>query len=105
VLTDVWEAYQKHEREQALQKQKDDISTMVKESFKVVYDLLRSDEAVQATFAPQLKEFEQVLSKLGSTATWIQDAQHTLKTIRAEMNALLTQPHPAHADDPIRPTR
>lgn len=105
VLTDVWQAYQKHEREQALQRQKDDISTMVKESFKVVYDLLRSDEAVQATFAPQLKEFEQVLSKLGSTATWIQDSQHTLKTIRAELNALLTQPHPAHADDPIRPTR
>ena len=85
VLADVWKAYQVREREQALQKQKDDISTMVKESFKAVYDLLRSDEAVQATFAPQLKEFEQVLGKLGSTATWIQDAQSAFKTIHSEL--------------------
>ena len=103
VLTDVWQAHQAHEREQALQKQKDGISTLLKESFKTVYDLLRSDEAVQATFAPQLKEFEQVLSKLGSTATWIQDAQHTLKTVRTDLHSLL--PHPAHADGLARPTR
>lgn len=89
VITEVWQAHQALEREQALQKHKDGISTMVKESFKTVYDLLRSDEVVQATFAPQLKEFEQVLHKLGSTATWIQDAQHTLKAVRMNLHELL----------------
>ncbi len=105
VLTDVWQAYQAHEREQALQKQKDAISTMVKESFKTVYDLLRSDELVQATFAPQLKEFEQVLIKLGSTATWIQDAQQTLKTVRSELHALLQQSHFAQSNEQARLVR
>jgi len=89
VITEVWQAHQALEREQALQKHKDGISTMVKESFKTVYDLLRSDEVVQATFAPQLKEFEQVLHKLASTATWIQDAQHTLKAVRMNLHELL----------------
>jgi len=89
VITEVWQAHQAHEREQALQKHKDGISNMVKESFKTVYDLLRNDELVQATFAPQLKEFEQVLHKLGSTATWIQDAQHTLKAVRTDLHELL----------------
>ena len=89
VITEVWQAHQAHEREQALQKHKDGISNMVKESFKTVYDLLRSDEVVQATFAPQLKEFEQVLHKLASTATWIQDAQHTLKAVRMNLHELL----------------
>ncbi len=88
VISEVWQAHQAHEREQALQKHKAGIATMVKESFKTVYDLLRSDDVVQATFAPQLKQFEQVLHKLGSTTAWIQDAQRTLKAVRTDLHEL-----------------
>lgn len=88
VAADLWEAYQAHEREQALAKQKEQIGTMLKDAFKAVYDVLGDDAAVQATFAPQLTQFEQVLAKLEESAVWIREAQATVKSARSGLQEL-----------------
>lgn len=89
VLTEVWEVRQAQQRERDLQRQKDSISAMVKECFKVIYDQLGSDEAIQKALAPQLGEFEKVLGKLGSTSEWIREGQQTLRMIRTDLQALI----------------
>jgi predicted GTPase len=92
VVSDAWKAYQAYEREAALKKHKEQITYMVKESFKAIYGVLSDEEVAIATFAPQLQRFEQVLRKLDASATSIQNAQQTLKAVREGLQALVPQP-------------
>jgi GTPase Era involved in 16S rRNA processing len=89
VLTGVWQAYQAHEKETALQTHKSEINNLVKESFKAIYDVLREDDVALTAFAPQLKEFEKVLRELDASAASIKKAQQTLSTVRNGLSALL----------------
>jgi len=86
--TDVYSTYKAHEQEQKLSEIKKDITAAIKSAFKDIYDLLADDGKMLAFFAPQLKEFEKVMTTLADSAENIRSNRDKVVHIEQRLNSL-----------------
>lgn len=89
--SDIYKMYQASEMEANLKAIKSDIGGFVREQFKVVYDLLSSDEKMMSIFAPQLREFEATVDELKKGADSIVQAQQAIKSIESRLKHLVEE--------------
>ena len=67
---------------------KESITTIIKSSFKDIYDLIGDDEKLLDFFAPQLKEFEKIVAAVDERSKFIRSNQEKLIQVREKLNAL-----------------
>jgi len=85
---DLYSAYKASELEAELKATKDEISVMIREAFKELYDVLSDDLKLFDYFAPQLKTFEQLIIEVESHVKNIRASQQTLDFISAKLKTL-----------------
>lgn len=85
---DIYKAYKASELEHQLAQVKDEITKVIKADFKEIYDLIADDEKLFQFFAPQLKEFEKVLSQMSASAELIRSNKVKISHIQNELNSL-----------------
>lgn len=88
VGAEFYKAYKAHEQEQMLTEVKSDITNVIKEAFKDVYDLLADDQKMFDFFAPQLKEFEHIVTGMGESADLIRTNRDKVKHIQEQLDGL-----------------
>lgn len=88
LTSDLLGAYKAHELEQELKTAKESITTIIKSSFKDIYDLIGDDEKLLDFFAPQLKEFEKIVAAVDERSKFIRSNQEKLIQVREKLNAL-----------------
>lgn len=88
LTSDLLGAYKAHELEQELNTVKDSITTVIKSSFKDIYDLIGDDEKLLDFFAPQLKEFEKIVVTVDERAEFIRTSQEKLIRVREKLSVL-----------------
>ena len=86
---DVYKAYKTRELEQELMEVKYAIAEEIKRAFKDIYDILADDETMFEFFAPQLREFEQIVRKMAEDAERIHTSREQVKSIQGRLQALL----------------
>ncbi|MCZ0928703.1 dynamin family protein [Halomonas janggokensis] len=86
--SDLYGAYKEHELEQELQKTKDDIGELIKSAFKDIYDVIADDEKLLNFFAPQLKEFERLMTDLDEQASEIRRNQEKIGQVQSKLRTL-----------------
>lgn len=86
---DVYKAYKTRELEQELTAVKNAIAEEIKRAFKDIYDILADDETMFEFFAPQLREFEQIVRKMADDAERIHTSREQVKSIQGRLQALL----------------
>lgn len=86
--SDIYKAYKANELEQQLKEVKNDISKVVKDSFKEVYDILASDDKVFEFFAPHLINFEKVVIEMNKGAEQIRTAMQKVTHISNQLSEL-----------------
>ena len=64
IVSDLIGAHQEREQEQKLQTSKDKINKMLKETFHELYQLMSDDNKIFDFFAPQLAEYEKILTEM-----------------------------------------
>jgi hypothetical protein len=82
---DLWDVYKESEREQELAKAKGSLTSMIKDSFKDIYDILISDEKMFAFFAPQIQAAEKVVQDLEDKSSLIRANKNKLESIDAQL--------------------
>lgn len=87
--TEVYQAYKAHELEQRLIEVKNSIGTVIKNTFKDIYDLILDDEKMLESFAPQLKEFEKIVRNMSESAQLIRTKRSKVAQIESRLNTLL----------------
>ncbi len=85
VSSDLMAAHKAHEMEQTLQNMKDDIATMIKSAFKDIYDLISDDAKVLEFFAPQLKEFEKIVTQMNTGADSLKENREKVLQIQLKL--------------------
>ena len=88
LTSDLLGAYKAHELEQELKTAKDSIATVIKSSFKDIYDLIGDDEKLLDFFAPQLKEFEKIVAAVDERSEFIRTSQEKLIRVREKLSVL-----------------
>jgi len=88
LTSDLLSAYKAHELEQELKTVKESITTIIKSSFKDIYDLIGDDEKLLDFFAPQLKEFEKIVAAVDERSTFIRTNQEKLIQVREKLSML-----------------
>lgn len=88
LTSDLLGAYKAHELEQELKTAKDSIATVIKSSFKDIYDLIGDDEKLLDFFAPQLKEFEKIVAAVDERSEFIRTSQEKLIRVRQKLSVL-----------------
>lgn len=88
VSSDLRAAHKAHEMEQNLQKMKEDIAAMIKGNFKNIYDLLSEDDKVLEFFAPQLKEFEKIVTEMNTGADSLKENKEKVLRIQQKLSEL-----------------
>ncbi|MDM8348326.1 dynamin family protein [Pseudomonas sp. sp1636] len=88
LTSDLLGAYKAHELEQELKTAKDSIATVIKSSFKDIYDLIGDDEKLLDFFAPQLKEFEKIVAAVDERSEFIRSSQKKLIRVQEKLSAL-----------------
>lgn len=88
VTSDLYGAYKVHELEQELKNTKDDIGELIKSAFKDVYDVIGDEEQLLNFFAPQLKEFERLMTDLDDQASEIRNNQARISQVQLKLQAL-----------------
>ena len=86
---DVYKAYKTRELEQELKEVKYAIAEEIKRAFKDIYDILADDERMFEFFAPQLREFEQIVRKVANDAEKVHTSREQIKSIQGRLQALL----------------
>lgn len=86
--TDIYKAYKANELEQQLRQVKDDVSKVIKDAFKNIYDILAHDEKIFEFFAPDLKKFEQVVLEMSKGAEQIRASKQKISHIQSQLNEL-----------------
>lgn len=92
LTSDLFSAYKAHELEQELKSAKDSIATVIKGSFKDIYDIIGDDEKLLDFFAPQLKAFEKIIETVEERSAFIKTSQEKLLGVKARLNALTSTP-------------
>lgn len=85
---DVYKAYKSHELEAELKKVKDEVGEVIKSAFKDIYDILADDEKMFDFFAPQLREFQRIVSAMGESARAIQKSHEKFGQIEQQLKTL-----------------
>ncbi|HYF87920.1 LeoA/HP0731 family dynamin-like GTPase [Azospirillum sp.] len=85
ILGDVVDAVRQQRAQEELAELKKDLSEMVKEHFKIVYNLLRDDGKVLETFAPQIKIFEDILERQRADLAGLLAKRQMLEAIRRDL--------------------
>lgn len=88
LMADLYQAYSAHEKEQELQKVKEDITNLIKSSFKDIYDILSDSEKVLQFFAPELKQLKKVVADVDHNKTLIQTKKEKIASIRMKLNGV-----------------
>lgn len=88
LTSDLLGAYKAHELEQELKTAKDSIATVIKSSFKDIYDLIGDDEKLLDFFAPQLTEFEKIVAAVDERSEFIRTSQEKLIRVREKLSVL-----------------
>jgi len=86
--SDIYKAYKASELEQQLRQVKEDISKVIKDAFKNIYDILAQDEKVFEFFAPDLKKFEQVVLEMSKGAEQIRTSKQKITQIQGQLSSL-----------------
>lgn len=86
--TDIYKAYKANELEQQLKEVKDDISKIIKDAFKNIYEILAQDERIFEFFAPDLKRFEQIVLEMSKGSEKIQINKQKISRIQDELSSL-----------------
>lgn len=88
LMADLYQAYSAHEKEQELQKVKEDITNLIKSSFKDIYDILSDSEKVLQFFAPELEQLKKVVADVDHNKTLIQTKKEKIASIRMKLNGV-----------------
>lgn len=88
LTSDLYSAYKESELEAELKETKNEIGTMIKDSFKDLYDILSDDQKLFDFFAPQMKTFELLISNSESQVKEIRASQVLVQSISAKLNML-----------------
>lgn len=91
ITTDVYRLYKEHDLEQELAKVKEEIGELIKSAFKDMYELISDDEKLFSSFAPELKEFERVISDLGEQTKQIRHIQERIENVQSKLNQVLIE--------------
>ena len=91
LTSDAVSAYKAHEREQTLQKTKTDISGMIKESFKDIYDILGDDEKIVEFFAPGLKHIEKAVTEMNTAVHSLEENKKKISQIQDKLSAFYAE--------------
>lgn len=86
--SDLFGFYKAHESEQKLQEAKDEIAELIKSAFKDTYDVIADDEKLFNFFAPELKEFESLMTDLDEQAGEIRLNQERIGKVQRKLQAL-----------------
>lgn len=85
---DLYQAYKASELERELKKVKAEMTELVKSAFKDIYAVLADDEKTFEFFAPQFKEFENILHGMKKTSQAIQADQEKVRTIQLKLEQI-----------------
>ncbi|WP_321839387.1 LeoA/HP0731 family dynamin-like GTPase [Paraburkholderia bannensis] len=85
---DIYKAYKNHELEAELTKVKSEIADVIKSTFKEIYDLLSDDDKMLDFFAPQLREFERIVSTMAESARSIRESREKFAQIGQKLKAV-----------------
>ena len=85
---DVYKAYKANELEQELKQAKEAIASVIKGSFKDIYDLLSDDEKMFSFFAPQLQEFEKIVIAMNESADLIRSNREKIIHAQVKLSEL-----------------
>lgn len=85
LASDIVSMQKAKEQEEELATIKRDISDMIKSLFKDVYDILRDDSQLFEMFAPQIKEFEKILTSLEGNVEKIDQNQMKLERLKQKL--------------------
>lgn len=88
VVTELVEARQETQREAELRDTKRLIEDTIKAPFKDLYAILADDEKLLASFAPQLREFEKIVSAMNESARAIADDRVRLEGVQKRLGDL-----------------
>ncbi|ABK48264.1 GTP-binding protein, HSR1-related [Shewanella sp. ANA-3] len=88
LTADFYNAYKASELEAELKETKNEISTMIKEAFKDLYDIVSDDQKLFDFFAPQLKIFDQLITDTESQVKDIRVSQNSLRGISEKLKSL-----------------
>lgn len=86
--SDIYKAHKAQELEQELKQVKDNIASVIKCAFKDIYDLICNDERMFDFFAPQLKEFENIVRNMSESAELIRTNQEKVVRVQERLNRL-----------------
>lgn len=93
LTADFYNAYKASELEAELKETKNEISTMIKEAFKDLYDIVSDDQKLFDFFAPQLKIFDQLITDTESQVKDIRVSQNSLRGISEKLKSLPSYTH------------
>jgi len=85
VGAELYGAYKKHELEKELQDTKDEISEFVKNSFLDIYEILSDTEKTINFFAPQLKDYELIVTDLHSKLAEVEQSKAVLERLERKL--------------------
>ncbi|OJT00355.1 GTPase domain-containing protein [Marinobacter nauticus] len=85
VGAELYGAYKKHELEKELQDTKDEISEFVKNSFLDIYEILSDTEKTINFFAPQLKDYELIVTDLRSKLAEVEQSKAVLERLEPKL--------------------
>ncbi|MGM0858878.1 MAG: LeoA/HP0731 family dynamin-like GTPase [Pseudomonadota bacterium] len=88
ITSDLYSVYKEHELEQELQKTKDEIGELIKLAFKDIYDVIADDVKLLNFLAPDLKEFERLMTDLDEQASEIRRSQEKIGQVQSKLRAL-----------------
>lgn len=88
LTADLYSMYKASELEAELKETKNEISVMIREAFKDLYDILNDDQKLFDFFAPQLNTFEKLITEVESQVKDIRISQTTLNTISEKLKSL-----------------
>lgn len=83
-----YKAYKAHEQERILTEVKAELSGVIKEAFKDIYDLVADDEKMFDFFAPQLEAFEKAVAGLEKSAELIRTNREKVLRIQEKLDGL-----------------
>lgn len=88
LASDLYGAYQAKQKEEKLANHKSDLTEMIKEVFKDIYDLLIDDEKMFEFFAPQIHEYQLILEALENDIENIRITQVRLVELNKKLESI-----------------
>jgi len=85
---DLYGAYKERELEQELLQTKASIAELIKDAFKDIYDVLGNDERVFEFFAPQIKQFEKIVTEIDGKSDEIRASRERVRLVQQKLKAL-----------------